>query len=145
MPRYRYWCAVCDEDTEVWCPMGERAAAVRCRVCGGSAAAAPPTRVHVNCNRMDFVTADITGEPVRIETKRQHDELCARHGVERLCSDELPSRPGSKRRKRTVAELIGGAESIREDMARVGQETGLNDKRGVGGKRRRKRTFSEIG
>jgi hypothetical protein len=53
--------------------------------CGGAQKRLISFRIglHTDYASRDFVTEDITGEPIRITSRRQERELCKQHGIDR--------------------------------------------------------------
>lgn len=122
MPIYRFTCDACERDQEVVCERVARTEPRFCPLCGVSLRQLPPSRIHVNCDRLDYVTADITGEPVRIQTKTQLDKLCEANGVRRVTSDEIVP---NKRKSVAEIERAAGLGDLKADCARTAQELGV--------------------
>ena len=68
-------------------------------------------RPEMSTGMRDYVTADLTGEPVRVQTKEQERKLMESHGVVRVTDSDLPSAP----RKKTVPTLP----PLKEDLAKT--------------------------
>lgn len=136
MPNYLYWCAECVEYTNRWSTYEDRARLVECRQCGARVALAPPTRINVQTGSVDFVTSDITGKPVRIESRGMEEALCQKHGVRRLEPGEYP---GIDRGKHDDAKtILRKMPTFKEDCERMARETGQKLLIPKKGKKRRK-------
>jgi len=133
MPQYRFGCEMCERETLIWMMREERGKVWACGVCGKPMRQLPPSRLHVNVDHLDFVTEDITGEPVRIQTKTQLDKLCAENGVRRVASDEI-----SRNKRATPSDIrkSAGVGSFKEDCEKMAQKLGkpLYVKRKAGAK-----------
>ena len=136
MPQYRFGCEGCEVDTLVWCVREDRHLPRKCAKCGKAMKQLAPSRINVNCDRLDYVTSDITGEPVRIATRRQLDDLCARNGVRRVTSDEVGvNRPKTESEIRKLAG-VGDFKSECEQMAQaMGEPLLIRRKKGTKPKR----------
>lgn len=136
MPQYRFGCDSCGSDVLVWCMREERTLPRACGTCGKEMRQLAPSRIHVNCDRLDFVTADITGEPVRIQTRRQLDNLCQANGVRRVTSDEIvPNKKPTADAIRKAAN-VGDFKTDCEKMAqKMGQDLIIRRKKGTKPKR----------
>jgi len=96
---------------------------IKCCDCGGRS-----TRMYypprVNTFR-EYVTANITGEPVLVTSARQEDSLCKKHGVARLTNDE--DHPLTDRSK-LAAQEMKKLPPLREHYQQVRQEMGIEEK-----------------
>ncbi|MCC6798303.1 MAG: hypothetical protein IT366_24535 [Candidatus Hydrogenedentes bacterium] len=122
MPQYRFGCDSCGSDVLVWCMREERTLPRDCGTCGKPMRQLAPSRIHLNCDRLDFVTADITGVPVRIQTKAQLNKLCEANGVRRVSSDEV----GQNKRK-SIEDIAraSGVGDLKSDCERTAQALGV--------------------
>ena len=77
MPLYDYCCKACGDTQEHYAKVDEREQTC---VCGGTATRIFSSRYFINPD-IDYVTANITGDPVRITSRRQLDQMCKEHGV----------------------------------------------------------------
>jgi putative FmdB family regulatory protein len=78
MPLYDYECKICGKMEERYCPM-EDSVVYHC-TCGGDQNRVLSARYNIN-RAVNFVTDDISGEPVSVTSKRQLKTLCDEHGV----------------------------------------------------------------
>ena len=78
MPLYDATCRECGKTFEHFAKVDERR--VQCIECGGEAWRILTTNYSVHGD-VDFVTDNISGEPVRVTSKRQLRQLMTRHGV----------------------------------------------------------------
>lgn len=74
---YDFQCKRCGAVEEHFSPVEKR---VRLHDCGGIMYRQITSRFGI-VKSLDFVTDNITGEPVRITSKAQHERLCREHGV----------------------------------------------------------------
>lgn len=81
-PCYDFKCSTCNKVEEKWAGINERQGLCSC---GGEQKRLISCRIslHTDYASRDFVTADLTGEPVRITSRRQENELCKQHSVTR--------------------------------------------------------------
>ena len=77
MPLYDFQCDSCDKVQEHFAKMDET---TRECICGGLMQRKISTNYFVH-GEVDFVTDHITGDPVRITSRKQMDRLCKEHGV----------------------------------------------------------------
>lgn len=77
MPCYDFKCGGCGRISEYYARMDDR---VRDCKCGGTMCRLITSRYGIN-RSLDFVTDNITGDPVHITSKRQHERLCREHNV----------------------------------------------------------------
>lgn len=118
MPYYRFECDTCGAGLLVHYPVEDAPKEVPCESCnGGHAVRQLPSRIFVNCNRVDFVTSDITGKPERVDTLRKHRELCERNGVREVTRDEIVSR----RKAKKEIEMEPFEKSMQEVIKQTGQ------------------------
>ena len=83
MPRYDFRCKACDKVEEHYAGMLDKPIG-KCDACGGE------SKRLISCTHSiaadfasnDFVTDDISGEPVRITSNKQMNSLMKEHGVE---------------------------------------------------------------
>jgi len=78
MPLYDHKCLSCAKVTEARMHVEDRR--IECPACGGEADRIFSARYYVNPD-VDFVTDNITGEPVRVGSRVQLARLCREHGV----------------------------------------------------------------
>lgn len=110
MPEYTFRCD-CGHEWNAFQHMSEaktHLACTRCKGIGRRIFKAPRIAVF-----QEFVTADITGEPVRISSTRQELDICKRNGVAPATSDDLRG----NRRKPKISQV-----PLREDYERTRYE-----------------------
>lgn len=80
MPLYSYRCTSCGAEQDLHRSVDDRAIPAPCTECDGTAEKilTVPSAVHGD---IEFVTDNITGDNVRITSKKQLRNLCAEHGV----------------------------------------------------------------
>jgi len=83
VPLYEYRCLDCGKQEERYAGMEEKLA--ECSACKGQMKRLITSKFHLHTDyaSRDFVTTDLTGEPVRITSRKQERELCKEYGVER--------------------------------------------------------------
>ncbi|MCC6155705.1 MAG: zinc ribbon domain-containing protein [Candidatus Hydrogenedentes bacterium] len=122
MPRYRFTCDPCAQDQEVYCERAARTEPKFCPLCGAALRQLPPLRVFVNVDALDFVTSDITGSPVRIQTKTQLNKLCEENGCRRVSSDEV-----GHNKQKSIEEIArsAGVGDLKSDCEKTAQALGV--------------------
>ena len=81
MPLYDFRCRECGAQEERYAGMDEREA--ECSTCQGQMKRLITSKIHLQTDyaSASFVTADITGDPVRITSRKQLRSLCEAHDV----------------------------------------------------------------
>ena len=80
MPLYDFKCDSCKKVIEHYASMDEH---TKDCICGGLMNRIITSRFHIDADyaSSDFVTEDITGNPVRITSKKQMRQLCEKNSV----------------------------------------------------------------
>ena len=78
MPLYDHECSTCGAVSEALAPVDDRV--VRCPACGDNAERIFSSRYYINPD-VDFVTDNITGDPVRVTSRQHLARLCRDNGV----------------------------------------------------------------
>lgn len=120
MPLYRFECQECEYEATFHSVPSKRPTRPKCDDCGKEM-----NRVYsrgslqAQANTRDYVTEDITGEPVRIQSRKQEDALCAENGVVRVGLDENITTKKNN-------GFDGDARQFKDDFDRSCQERGID-------------------
>ena len=107
-PLYDFKCDTCEDVVEAWAKVDEKTIACHCGGCMLRKITSNYS-IHADFASKDFVTDDITGEPVRITSRRQMRSLMKEHGV---TERQAPSKSEIKHRNDLRAHLRN--EQLRE-------------------------------
>jgi len=78
MPLYNYMCPKCGSRRDAFRKITDRHQGPACCNTPMEQKITGQYAIHGN---VDFVTDDITGDPIRIESRKQHDQVCEKNGV----------------------------------------------------------------
>src|SRR5690606_311502 len=115
---YTYTCRKCRKDFDVVNSMKDARLEWPCPKCHGVS-----NRVFKKPYAAvfhDYVTADITGEPVHVKNRAHENDLCKIHGVARATMDDTTGW-GKRRRKPTMPSLRDDFERTKQEM-QIGTE-----------------------
>lgn len=117
MPLYSYLCK-CGNEADVYKPVSEYARQELCPVCERAMKRNfDGARFAVHCFQ-EYVTSDISGEPIRVTSKSHETAVCAKHGVYRAASDEIQVKKNPPISEKTMGE------PFKETFERTRQEMG---------------------